>query len=73
MNTLHEHAVAMLNAVDEQSKIPGTVFRRCAWIVKDGETYSMCAGGAWYAQTYGRMSIPPYFCNSLKRLETRWR
>lgn len=59
MKTLLEHALEMLYAVDEQAKIPGTVFDRSTWMSKKGDTCRMCAAGAWFAQKYERMSIPP--------------
>ena len=59
MKTLLEHAIEMLHAVDEQAKIPGTLFDRSTWITKKEDTCTMCAAGAWFAQKHERISISP--------------
>jgi len=57
MNTLHEHLREMLDAVDKQSKIPNTRMFGGVWLAIQGQTCTMCAAGAWYAQHHGRREI----------------
>jgi len=57
MDTLHEHLKEMLYAVDKQRKIPATKIHGGTWLEYAGPICVMCAAGAWYAQTYGRLEI----------------
>jgi len=47
----------MLDAVDKQSKIPNTRMFGGVWLAIQGQTCTMCAAGAWYAQHHGRREI----------------
>jgi len=57
MNTVYEHLREMLLAVDRQRKIPDTKIHGGTWLEYAGPICVMCAAGAWYAETYGRIEI----------------